>query len=385
MTCHRSTSRFVCTALLAVATLVTIGQESKPAPRPQKSTAETLIADAEHALASIAKAAKDAKVFDPKNVRQQPFWAAVKQADETLNSVKAQLKSRDPKFFDSLNDATRDAAELRALYPRSGMKNPKIEEGVKAASNALTLLRRNYGRESNRKRKTPELSEDEKADFATLKKVQTTLVEELADLEGELHSNKHLSAELNHLITQLQLSIDEPASIESLQRARELVDIVEGEWEAYSYYVEPKSRKSWNESKAKEAIAQAVEISDDFDGVPEEADWMLLDAQAKAAAAEKPVEKPAEKTPVKIAAKDGEKEQPQQDPQVAEFQKFLQSLNPVELDAFYEALADEFDAEYDELMIDPFMIDEDGLPYPPDPNEPRDPNQVPPDPNEQNQ
>lgn len=232
------------------------GEEQKPSGPPQKATAEQLLLDAVRAIAFIGKTAMECKdkSLDQKNPRQQPFWTALKKIEETTKLAKAQLKSRDSKFFTSLSDNTQDLSELKASYPRSGIKNARVDEGVRVLSNSLTLLRKNYGKEALRIQRGGELSENEKDGFAKLKDAEKKLVGQLKELQILVKDNKHVNAEVARIISQLNKSIDAPLTVASLQNALELIDVVEGEWDAYSYFIEPKYRKAWKEIDAENSF-----------------------------------------------------------------------------------------------------------------------------------
>lgn len=262
------------------------GEELKAVLTPQKTaaarkaTAEQLIGDAEKATAFLAKTLKDSadKTLDAKNVKQQPFWAALKRTSVTLEKIKTQLKARDPRFFETLNEGTQNAAELRSFYPRTGIKNARVELGVKTLSNALVLLRRNYGREAIRIKRGGELTEAEKDEFLQVKESQRTLVENLKNLEAQAAGNKLLAAEIKRMLSQLKIGIEAPLTLAAFHEARETLDVIEGEWNAYSYYVEPKFRGAWNASRTRDSLSamenalEAVDelvLTDNFDGLSE--------------------------------------------------------------------------------------------------------------------
>src|SRR5204862_1386429 len=101
------------------------------------------------AIAFMAKEVAQCKdkSLNLENVRQQPFFSALRKTEEVVASIREKMEKHDLSFFESVNEGTQVAAELRSALPRSGIKNAKISEGVKVLSNAPTLLRRNYGRE----------------------------------------------------------------------------------------------------------------------------------------------------------------------------------------------------------------------------------------------
>ncbi len=271
-------------SILLPAILLTTGVasalETKPTPPPRKVTAAQFIEDAKHALALIGRTTQECtdKSLDPKTIRQQPFWSALKETEEEVVLLESRLKKHDVSFFEALNASTQSTAELRGSLPRSGIKNAKIESGVRALSTALSLLRKNYGVEGLRRKQGGELSDKERTDFAKLKENEKVLVKDLQGLLNEVKSNAHLTAEVTRLIAQLTKSIDAPMTVDDYSTALELIDVVDGEWESYSFYVDPKNRKAWNSSHVTEALkivdATNRESTKDVN-VP---DWSYLDA-----------------------------------------------------------------------------------------------------------
>ena len=314
---------------------VGICEEKKNLREPQKATAEQLIFDADRALAFLAKALKESPdhALDSRNARQQPFWSALKRAGETLEAIKAQLFARDPKFFETLNDGTQIASELRSLFPRSGIKSARVEEGVKALSNALLLLRKNYGHESLRRKRGGELSAAEKLDFSKLKDALKELAENLTELETQTHGNRQLSTELKRLLAQIKTGIDAPMTLDALERARETLDVIEGEWSAYSYYVEPKFRQTWKDSKTGAALT-AMEKANVWSDVELDSGWEQLDESMFVAGA---LDIPADLTPAEIA----------------DYRRYLETLAAIELEEYYALVLDAMEEEaYEEMQME---------------------------------
>ncbi len=272
---------FLLTVCMAVPSAFSVraGEAAKPAPVPQKATAAQLIEDAKRALALIAKTAKESndKSLDLKNVRQQPFWSALKKTEESVAHLEAQLKTHDLSFFSAVNSSTQSVAELRGALPRSGIKHPTVESAVKALCNALTVLRKNYGVEALRKKQGGGLSDQERAEFTKLKEAEQKLVTQLEALKGEVKANAHLTAELNRLIAQLNKSIDAPFSVDELNAALELVNVIEGEWESYSYYVDPKNRKAWQNADVAQSLKTVGTIGKETQQNVAVTDWSFLE------------------------------------------------------------------------------------------------------------
>ena len=117
--------------------------------------------------AKSAKAA-DKKLVDAKMKRQAPFFAALKKTDKNLKDLETSLKSKDDKKFLKAMDRTgKSVNELDTAFRLSGIKDPKIAEGVKKIGDAFKTLRKNYGKEALRKKKggplTPKETDQAKA------------------------------------------------------------------------------------------------------------------------------------------------------------------------------------------------------------------------------
>ncbi|MEI6236033.1 MAG: hypothetical protein WCT04_23505 [Planctomycetota bacterium] len=254
--------------------------ESKPVSlTPQKATALQLVTDAKRAIALIGKTVKECSdnSLDLKSIRQQPFWSALKRTDDVIKVIEAKLKTHDLAFFEAITISTQCAAELRGALPRAGIKNSQIESSVKVISNVLTLLRKNYGVEALRKKQGGPLSEKEQAEFTKLKEAEKTLVAQFEALLVDVKGNAHLTAELNRLIAQLKKNIDAPMTVDAMNAAQELADVIDGEWDSYSYFVEPQFRKAWQNPRIAESLSAIEAINRDglMDLVAP--DWSYLD------------------------------------------------------------------------------------------------------------
>ncbi|HLX63890.1 MAG TPA: hypothetical protein VKX17_21645 [Planctomycetota bacterium] len=337
-----SAARLLAAVVLAAGIMLSPrAEEKKKPPAPQKATAEQLLDDAEKAIAFIAKEIHDSKdkSLDLKSVRQQPFFSALKKTEDITVKIKSQLKDHDLKFFNSVNDSTQLVAELKSALPRSGIKNAKVADGVKVISNALTLLRRNYGRESAHRRQNTGMTEKEKEQLTALRESESKLIDELDALTDEFKTNAQLTAELQRLISQLKKSLDAPMTAQSLDAALELVDVVEGEWEAYSYYVDAKHRKAWQEARDSDAFQDVDDLAAEAEESGDALDWLAMDDSVELSGA------------VNLNVDLNEDEQ-------AAYLRYIQeSLNGVDLDEFYAATMDpdESDEAFQEFQDDEEM------------------------------
>src|SRR6185295_19698553 len=100
--------------LLAAGIMISLGAEEKRRPPPpvkappQKATAAQLAADAERAIAFMAKEVAQCKdkSLNLDNVRQQPFFSALRKTEEVVASIQEKMEKRDLSFFESVNEGT---------------------------------------------------------------------------------------------------------------------------------------------------------------------------------------------------------------------------------------------------------------------------------------
>jgi len=72
-----------------------------------------------------------------------------------------------------------------------------------------------------------------------------------------------LMQELTTLVKQLKRNASAPLTLDALNSSLELLDVIEGEWEAYSYYVGPKHREAWKDARESESFKTVDELTDE--------------------------------------------------------------------------------------------------------------------------
>nr|MBA2733016.1 hypothetical protein [Acidobacteriota bacterium] len=163
-----------------------VGSHAAP---PKKVTAKDLIENVRRANAFVGKAIKgaDQKVVSPKKNAQQPFFAALKKTSRNVNDLLKTSKDKKDarKFLGAMDRTGQSVNELSTAYLLSGIKNPKVDDGVKKLVGSFDALRRNYGKEAARRKKGGDPAPKEVQQAAALKDKYTKALAELTKLKGQ--------------------------------------------------------------------------------------------------------------------------------------------------------------------------------------------------------
>ncbi|HEX4953587.1 MAG TPA: hypothetical protein VF017_09380 [Thermoanaerobaculia bacterium] len=222
---------------------------TKPAAGAQ-TNAKQLLANARSAVAGIYKAAKASKgTLDPKNKKQAPFWQAVTQMQSTLGTIGRQVTAKDRRLAATLSKGTETLAKLKTTWPRLGVTNAKVSSYLAKLDNAYTALRSARGAEGARARKAGPLTAQERERFQKIQQSQGQLAQRLGAMQAKARQKKDRGTEasLTRLIEQSNRIAKAQLTVDAFLLAVVLLDQIQGEWEAYSYYVGPEYRDSWVE------------------------------------------------------------------------------------------------------------------------------------------
>ena len=272
------------------------GAAPAPAERPgekkakKKVDALILAKDLRRSVAFAAKSAHQAKDarLDPKSVHAQPFWTELRKMEKTVSGISAGLKAHDPKVFQAIGKGTETLAALRVAWHRTGAADANVKEGIETLSHAYNALRKDYGKEAIRRRQGGALSEREQQHFADIKDKEAKVAARWKYLRDKaaLKGDKRVVEELDHLLGEAERIAKAEVTVDAYLHALVLVDAVEGEWAAYSYYVPADLRPSWHEAEVvTEATFAAwdVDYAEEVDSVAVE-DWAYLAEDAEVSA-----------------------------------------------------------------------------------------------------
>ena len=223
----------------------------KPAAKPaagKQVNGKQLLAESKKAVAGILKTAKaSAGKIDPKNKKQAPFFGGIKELQASIADSEKKMKAKDKKLFDSLSKGSTALAKVKTAWPRTGAKDAKIDGYLAKLDNSYTALRSRYGSEGLRAKQGGALSAKEKANFEKVKASQAEFAKKLGPMQAKAKKNgdKGTDAELARLIAQSNKIATAQLTVDAFLTAMVLVDVLQGEWDCYSYYVGPDYRADW--------------------------------------------------------------------------------------------------------------------------------------------
>jgi len=146
-----------------------------------------------------------------------------------------------------------------------------------------------------------------------------------------------LKSDLGRLIARLDKSLDSAPTVDSFRAALENIDVVEGEWEAMSYFVEPKFRDAWTAA----GTADVFTAMDKIQTQATAANTMSFDDL------DAPIE----------AEVDTRTENEMSDADAEQYEEWLEeTVVNLELAAYYEAVHGEL-GEFGEMTEDDLQLD----------------------------
>jgi len=224
---------------------------SKPGAKPaagKQVSGKQLVAESKKAIAGILKTAKaSGGKLDPKNKKQAPFFGGLKELRASLAETEKYMQAKDKKAFASLSKGSSALAQVKTAWPRLGVEDAKVEGYLSKLDNSYSALRGRYGAEGPRAKEGKELSAKEKANFAKIKAQQAEYGKKLAPMQAKAKQkgDKGMEAQLVRLSQQADRIAKAPDAVDAYLAAMLLLDYLQGEWEAYSYYVGPDYRADW--------------------------------------------------------------------------------------------------------------------------------------------
>src|SRR5882762_5731390 len=211
----------------------------------KKADAKTLMRDAKKAAAAMIKNARADKALDPKKPKNKPFWKSVHLVAKNLKTAETGLAAKSNDFFKGIADAREAEEQLKVDWQLSDSKNKKVIESGKKLGHALAMLRTDFSKEAERKKKGGDLTEKEKAEFEKIKAQQKALLAKIKKLEGEAKKDKALEKGLAELKKQANHILKEPATVDAYIATLYLLDVQVGLIRGYEYYVDKASRSDY--------------------------------------------------------------------------------------------------------------------------------------------
>src|ERR1700736_1744894 len=158
----------------------------------QKADAKSLLHSAKKAAAAMIKNARADKALDPKKRKNKPFWKSVHLVAKNLKTAETGLASKSNDFFKGIADAREAEEQMKVDWQLTDSKNKRVIENGKKLGHALALLRTDFSKEAERKKKGGELTAKEKAEFEKIKGQQKDLIAKIDKLKAKAGKDKAL-------------------------------------------------------------------------------------------------------------------------------------------------------------------------------------------------
>jgi hypothetical protein len=211
----------------------------------EKADAKSLLHSAKKAAAAMIKNARADKALDPKKPKNKPFWKSVHLVVKNLKTAETGLAAKSNDFFKSIADAREAEEQMKIDWQLTDSKNKKVIENGKKLGHALAILRTDFSKEAERKKKGGDLTEKEKAQFEKIKGQQKELLAKIKKLEGEAKKDKALEKGLAEVKKQANHILKEPVTLDAYIATLYLLDVQAGLIRGYEYYVDKDWRKDY--------------------------------------------------------------------------------------------------------------------------------------------
>ena len=226
----------------------TSGAKKPKAPKVAtgKVDAKGALAGARKAFAVMVKAARADKGLDPKTPKNKPFWSATQKLSKQLDLAQKGLVAKNDDFFKGISGARSAEAQMKVNWQLTDSKNKQVVDAGKKLGRALAVLRTDFSKEADRKKKGGALTATEKEQLAKMKKQQAELLAKVKALEAKATKNKALERGLRKIATKRRIAWSRHQTrLMDLIAALYLLDELEGLLYGYDYYVDKDWRNDW--------------------------------------------------------------------------------------------------------------------------------------------
>ncbi len=226
--------------LLILLALSRGGWAVAPAPTPVAVNARQLAQAVDAALGAAAQAAKEPKGgLDPRSPRQAPFLNALEAFRTRVRQIEGSLAPRSSGFFLLVDQGSSDLGELRVAWVRTGVRNDRISEAVRAASASYRQLRAGYGREAVRRRQGGPLTDAERQQFQRLQGAEQRFAASLQALRDKARQRGDATsaAELERFRAEAESLAVAAADLSTYLNALIATSELRGEWHANAPYI----------------------------------------------------------------------------------------------------------------------------------------------------
>lgn len=211
----------------------------------KKVDAKGALAGARKALAAMIKAARADKGLDPKTPKNKPFWSATQKVSKQLDRAQKGLAAKNDDFFKAISDARAAEEQMKVDWQLTDSKNKQVIDPAKKVGHALAILRTDFSKEADRKKKGGNLTAKEKEQFAKIKKQQAALLVKVKALQAKAKKDKGLEHGLKKIMARANRVIKAPETVNGFVATLYVLDEIEGLLYGYDYYVDKEWRSDW--------------------------------------------------------------------------------------------------------------------------------------------
>ncbi len=220
-------------------------EKAEKKPSGTKVNAKSALASARKALGAMIKSARADKGLDPKTPKNKPYWKSLHLVAQGLNRAQKGLTAKNDDFFKGVADARQAEEQMKVDWQLTDSKNRQVIEDGKKLGHALAILRTDFSKEADRKKKGGDLTAKEKAQFEKIKGEQRQLLAKIKKLEKEAKKDKALEKGLRELQKQANHILKEPATVDAYIATLYLLDVEIGLVRGYEFYVDKDWRTDW--------------------------------------------------------------------------------------------------------------------------------------------
>jgi hypothetical protein len=246
-----------CPSACALTFALMLGLGAFPAPAQtahgKASPSWKLLAESERAMTTIAEAARKSPVgLRAGSPQYAPFWDSMEEMDRALAEVESSMGQRNQQFFQALRSGSRALAQLRVVWPRTGVQDPAVALGLESLGSSYRQLRTRFGPEQGRYRQGGELSEQEKHNFREIQRAQLRFIALLQPLrfQAEKRGDRAMVAHLDRILDQAEQIVDANPTLDEYLEASMAEDEIIGEWDGNAPYAESTYKTAWHQADA---------------------------------------------------------------------------------------------------------------------------------------
>jgi hypothetical protein len=236
--------------LILAATILLASTSLSYAAAGKKQSAPDLVKNAREGVALVGQGLKESKT-DTKSKAVAPFLKTLKSLDESLKTASEQISKKDKSANKTISQAASTARTLEVTFSRSGIKDPKVKQGVAAVNDSVLVLTKSVlgGGLAKSSKKDKAGLEKSKSEYAKLQEKQKEMDKQISVFKAKLKADPKADPALVKTIARMEreskLVSSTPFSADALIDALLLIADLAGLFDGWSYYVSPSYASYW--------------------------------------------------------------------------------------------------------------------------------------------